>query len=126
MFAKTALVALFASSVALALPTSGTPSNTWQVTYFSLGDDTGNGLKYAFDIQTTADDTEKFAAYCSGSTVQAGLLPCSDPAVTAVVWSTGIVNGVEGFELHAAFGKETGSVPIPPATRSFGLYAYES
>ncbi|KAH8809360.1 hypothetical protein F5884DRAFT_753846 [Xylogone sp. PMI_703] len=117
---KTALAVLFASSVALAAQ----PPSTWQVTDFSLGDDTGNGLTYSFTIQSTADETDNFKASCTGSTAQASLLPCSDPAVTAVVWSTGVVNGVQGFELHAAYGNEKGEIAVPPNTSSFGLYAY--
>lgn len=125
MFAKAALITLFASAV-LGTPTASAPANTWQVTNFNLGDDTGNGYTYSFNIQTTADDSEYFNTFCTGSTVQAGRLPCVDPAVTAVVWSTGIVDGVEGFELHAAFGDEKGSIAVPPNTTSFGLYGYSS
>jgi hypothetical protein len=127
MSIKATLVAFFASSVALALPTATTPApNVWEVTNFALSDNTGNGFTYAFNIQTTADDTDRFTTLCTGSTVQAGLMPCEDPAVTAVVWSTGAVNGVEGFELHAAFENEKGSIQVPSGVSSFGLYGYSS
>lgn len=127
MSIKATLVALFASSVALALPTVITPApNVWEVTNFALSGNTGNGLTYAFDIQATADDTDKFITSCTGSTVQAGLMPCLDPTVTAVVWSTGVVRGVEGFELHAAFESEKGSIQVPSGVSSFGLYGYSS
>jgi hypothetical protein len=125
MFVKTALIALCASPMALALPTAtGPASNVWEVTNFSLTDNTGNGLTYSFDIQATADDTDKFATSCTGSTVQAALSPCVIQAVSAVVWSTGVVNGVEGFGLHAAFGDEKGSIQVPSGATSFGLYGY--
>jgi hypothetical protein len=122
MYAKTALFALAASTVAFALPSAITrreSPTTWQVSNFELTNDTGNGFTYTFQISGEAPDGG-FNTLCTGSTVQAGLGPCvQNTAVTAVVHSTGVVNGVEGFELQAAFAGATGSVQVPEGETSF-------
>jgi hypothetical protein len=130
MFTKIAVLALSASSLAFALPSSAPARResptTWQVSNYELTNDTGNGWTYTFQISGEAPDGG-FNTECTGSTVQAGLAPCvQNTAVTAVVHSTGIVNGVEGFELQAAFATATGEIQVPAGESSFVITFQES
>ena len=127
MFARTALLALVASSVAFASPLKARESpTTWQVSDFELTNDTGNGFTYTFQISGEAPDGG-FNTVCTGSTVQAGLGPCvQNTAVTAVVHSTGVVNGVQGFELQAAFAGATGDIAVPAGETSFEITFVEA
>ena len=130
MFAKFSLLALAASTVAFALPSSSVfrreSPTTWQVSNYQLTNPTGNGYTYSFQISGEAPDGG-FNTLCTGSTVQAGLLPCvQNTAVTAVVHSTGTVNGVQGFELSAAFAGATGEVQVPAGETSFVIVFEEA
>lgn len=126
MFAKTALLALAASSVTFASPLKPRESpTTWTVSNYALTNPTGNGYTYSFQISGEAPDGG-FNTLCTGSTVQAGLGPCvQNTAVTAVVHSTGVVNGVEGFELQAAFAGATGNIAVPEGETSFEIVFVE-
>jgi hypothetical protein len=127
MLAKTALLALAASSVAFASPLKNRESpTTWQVSNYELTNDTGNGYTYTFQISGEAPDGG-FNTLCTGSTVQAGLGSCvQNTAVTAAVHSTGVVNGVEGFELQAAFADATGDIAVPAGETNFEITFVEA
>jgi hypothetical protein len=114
------LLVLLASVLATALPSRESPT-TWQVANYDLSNDTGNGYTYSFQLSGEAPDCG-FNTLCTGSTVQAGAAPCvQNSALTAAVYSTGSVDGVEGFELQAAFEGATGEVQVPAGESSFEI-----
>jgi hypothetical protein len=122
MFAKAFLALPLLASLTLASPLKTRESpTTWTVSNYELTNDTGNGFTYTFQISGEAPDGG-FNTLCTGSTVQAGLGPCvQNTAVTAVVHSTGVVNGVEGFELQAAFAGATGEIEVPAGETTFEI-----
>jgi hypothetical protein len=114
------LTSLLSLTLASPLKTRESPT-TWTIADFELTNNTGNGWTYNLQISGEAP-FGGFNTACTGSTVQTGLAPCvQNSAVTAVVHSTGFVNGVEGFELQAGFERATAETPVTSGEATFEI-----